>query len=184
MVTGGRPSRPVRYVALLRAVNVAKRSLSVEAMRSVFEGLGFEDVATYLQTGNVRFASKLAKDRASDAIESAILEEAGLHVRALLRTATELKEIVDANPLVTRASDPKTLHVTFFEGSVDGDLGLERTGFLPDEFAVFDREVYLFCPGGYGRTKLNNAFFERRSKMVATTRNWRTVSELSRMASA
>jgi hypothetical protein len=80
------------------------------------------------------------------------------------------------NPFAKDGREPTTLHVTFLAGSPDrsrvGDLDSRQSE--PDEFRVVGREVYLHCPGGYGRTKLTNAFFEKRLGVAATTRNWKT----------
>jgi uncharacterized protein (DUF1697 family) len=74
--------------------------------------------------------------------------------------------------------------VTFL--AVDGDparaAAIEAVGYEPDEFRLMGREVYLHCPEGYGRTKLNNAFWERRLRVAATTRNWNTVTTLLQLA--
>ena len=103
----------------------------------------------------------------------------------MLRTSTQLADVVGHNPLAAGGRDPAKLHVTFLASkpAVVPGGGPRHRAFLPDEFRVVGREVYVHCPAGYGRTKLNNAFFERALGVVATTRTWNTVTTLARMSS-
>ena len=82
--------------------------------------------------------------------------------------------------------DPAKLHVTFLGGNPDPDRVAHLAGkrFEPDELRVAGREVYLHCPSGYGRTKLQNDFLERQLAVAATTRNWKTVTALAELANA
>ena len=103
---------------------------------------------------------------------------------ALLRTSTQLADIVARNPLAGVVRDPAKLHVTFLaaEPAPARVAAINVEGFLPDELRVLEREVFLHCPAGYGRSKLNNTFFERKLGTVATTRNWNTVTTLARLS--
>jgi uncharacterized protein (DUF1697 family) len=169
-----------RFVALLRSVNVAGRSLGMARLRDVLSDAGFSDVTTYIQSGNVVFtsASRSASTAATRA-ESAIKEAFSVDVPVLVRTRSELQRVVDRQPFAKR-HDPKSLHVTFLTepAAAARVRAIDRTRYLPDEFDVDAREVYIACPSGYGRTKLNNTFFERALQTVATTRNWNTVQKL------
>ena len=103
----------------------------------------------------------------------------------LVRSAAELAGVVAGNPFVGRAGvDPRTLHVTFLADAPDPDrcTAIEPDAGGADAFEIVGREVYLHCPGGYGRSKLNNAFWERKLKVPATTRNWNSVTRLAAMA--
>jgi uncharacterized protein (DUF1697 family) len=95
-----------------------------------------------------------------------------------------LKSVV-AHQSLGRRHDAKSLHVTFLadKPAAARVRAVDSTRYLPDEFAVAGREVYLACPNGYGRTKLTNAFFERALHTVATTRNWNTVQKLLALVS-
>jgi uncharacterized protein (DUF1697 family) len=112
----------------------------------------------------------------------------GIDVTVLIRSAAYLLQIQKRNPLIARSDDPTKLHVTFLATEPDPDLvaklpdssdGSGSEG--ADELTVVGREVYLFCPGGYGNSKLNNTFFEKRLATRATTRNWRTIVKLVEM---
>jgi len=170
------------YVALLRGINVGGHTgVAMADVRRVFAGLGHAAVQTYLQSGNVVFAapgtdsSRLAAD-----VEARIARDLGQRVTVLVRASNELARIVAANPFLDRTADGTKLHVTFLADAPDREraAGLAAPAGESDELALDGREVYLHCPNGYGRTRLNNAYFERRLGVAATTRNWKTVTKL------
>jgi uncharacterized protein (DUF1697 family) len=163
-----------RRIALLRGVNVGGRKLPMAALREAFEQLGHADVRTYIQSGNVVFDATGSAARVRAAIEHAIDDAFGLDVTVLLRTPADLAKVVAQNPYGPDA------YVTFLDGAPDRKrvAALDPAPFAPDEFRVIGQEVYVRCPNGYGRTKINNTFFEKKLATRATTRNWRTVDTL------
>jgi uncharacterized protein (DUF1697 family) len=177
-----------KYVALLRGVNVAgTNKVKMDELRRLFADLGHTEVGTYLQSGNVVFAAAPAGTGRGDdrtglaaSIEKAITQRMGLTVTVLLRTRAELEKVLAANPYLDRENDPAKLPVTFLAEAPDAGRAAALS--VPaGETAVFtlvDQEVYLHCPDGYGRTKLNNAFLERKLGVAATTRNWKSVGAL------
>jgi uncharacterized protein (DUF1697 family) len=170
------------YVCLLRGVNVSgRRRVDMKSLRELFVGLGHRDVTTYVQSGNVVFTGRKASPATlARTIEKQIANDLDVDVTALVRTADELADVAGANPFLDAGADPASLHVTFLADKPDGARldSVDPSGFSPDEFHVRGREIYLRCPNGYGRTKLNNAFWERRAGVAATTRNWKTVTKL------
>ncbi len=98
----------------------------------------------------------------------------------LVRTKAQLRQIAAKNPFLRRGAQPATLYVTFLDRrpSAAAVTALAGKAGGPDEAVVRGREVYLWCPGGYGRTKLNNAFLEQQLDVRGTTRNWKTVTTL------
>ena len=118
-------------------------------------------------------------------IEEKIARMFKLKVTVLLRTPDELRQIIQDNPFIReKGIDAGKLHVTFLSG-VPTESGLKKVSGLmsgPDKFVIVNREVYLYCPNGYGGTKLSNDFFERKLAVAATTRNWKTVNALLNMA--
>jgi uncharacterized protein (DUF1697 family) len=168
-----------RYAALLRAVNVGGRTLPMAELRAVVADGPYRDVTTYIQSGNLVFSAADGDPAAVRADLEARLAEAFGPVAVLVRTADELAAVAGANPFVAEGADPKTLHVTLLAEPPDpGRLVEVVTLAGPDRWVLLDRQVYLCCPDGYGRTKLTNAFFERRLGVEATTRNWRTLLTL------
>ena len=166
------------YVALLRGINVGgARKVAMADLRDLFSRLGHADVQTYVQSGNVVFGT--ARTPVASAIERAIAHDLGQEVTVLLRSSVEMAAIVAGNPFADRA-DPKSLHATLLVRAPERDRVAEVAArdFGDEELQVEGTTVYLHLPHGYGRTRLNNAFFERRLAVPATTRNWRTVTTL------
>ena len=166
---------------MLRGINLgARNKIKMPDLRELLEELGAEDVSTYLQSGNVVFAGSLEPS----AIEAGIKRDLGLEIVVLIRTGAELGRLVARNPFARRASDLKQLHVTFLAESPGAarvkELDPERSP--PDEFHVAARDVYLYTPNGYGRSKLSNAYFEKKLGVAATSRNWNTVTNLAELA--
>jgi uncharacterized protein (DUF1697 family) len=179
--------RQQTWVALLRGINLrAHNRISMPNLRELFEELGYDDVATYLQSGNVLFRSTAPRPALTRAIEGEIRGRLGLDVNVLLRTKSELRTTVADNTFAEGQPDPKKLHVTFLAGPPERSktTALQKKQFEPDEFRVTRHAVYVHCPQGYGRSKLSNAFFEKQLGVVATTRNWRTVTALAELARA
>ena len=173
------------YAAFLRAINLGSHNkLPMPKLREIVEALPATDVATHVQSGNVVFRSSLrSAAKVEQALERALKKEAGLEVRVMVRTPAQLAKLVDGCPFASRCDDPTRLHVTFLDqrpekARVDA---IDPEGFLPDEWAVDGQDVYLFCPKGYGRSKLSNAYFEGKLKVAGTTRNWRTVTTLAEL---
>jgi len=173
------------YAAFLRAINLGSRNkLAMPKLREIVEGLPATDVSTHVQSGNVVFRSTLRSTaKVEQALEKALKKEAGLEVRVMVRTPAQLARLVDGCPFASRCDDPTKLHVTFLEEAPAKSKleAIDPEGFLPDEWAVEGQEVYLFCPEGYGRSKLSNAYFEGQLKLAGTTRNWRTVTTLAEL---
>jgi uncharacterized protein (DUF1697 family) len=178
------------YVALLRAINLGSRNkIAMPDLRKLFEeGLGADDVRTHVQSGNVVFRSSTSSpSELVAAIEERIAHDLDLDIKVLLRTAAEMAAIVVDSPFAGEAgADPTKVHVTFLAGEPGADrvAAIDPAKFAPDQFAVIGRDVHLHCPNGYGRSKLNNAFLEKKLAQVGTTRNWKTVTTLAEMPSA
>jgi uncharacterized protein (DUF1697 family) len=155
-------------------------------LRQEFGEMDFDDVQTYIQSGNVIFRSPRPAARLAAEIEARLQRTFAAGITVLLRTPDQLRSVVAHNPLVGSSKDESKLHVTFLAEAPASARGVSLDGasFLPDEFRILGREVYLHCPNGYGKTKLNNAFFERSLGVAATTRNWKTVTTLADMSAA
>jgi uncharacterized protein (DUF1697 family) len=176
-----------RYVALLRGINVTGHNkITMAELKQLFGTLGHTDVATYLQSGNVIFTTRSQKRAViGPNIEGQIKKDLGLDVRVLIRTPAELEKMIAGNPFARAKDAPKSLYVTFLAAPADKARASALDGFAapPDEFRVDGLHVYLRCPKGYGRSKLNNTFWERKLALDATTRNWNTVQACLELAS-
>lgn len=172
------------YVALLRAVNVGGTKVVMKELRALFVDLGYADATTYLQSGNVVFTGPADAEAAlASEIRERMAADLGVDAHILVRGHDHLATVVAGNPYLDRTDDPTKLHVTFLaEPSAEPDRLVVPPGETA-ELTLAGRDVYLYCPDGYGRTKLNNMYLERRLRVPATTRNWRTVTTLCEMTS-
>jgi len=174
------------YLALLRGINVSgHKMIRMDELKRVLGEWGLTGIRTYIQSGNLVFDSDNNDpiDLAAG-IAGKIFERFGFTVPVIIRTMEELENICRNNPLFDENQmNADKMHVTFLSEKPDRakENSLKENIFLPDEFVVKGKEVYLYCPNGYGRTKLTNQFFESKLKVTATTRNWRTVGELLRI---
>jgi uncharacterized protein (DUF1697 family) len=178
-------TRPERWVALLRGINVGGRTrVAMADLRLLFSDLGAEHVSTYVQSGNVVFRSARARGGLDRLLEDEIRGRLGLDLTVVLRSGAELARLVAASPFAREVPDTTKLHVTFLAEPPDRARAgaLEAARFEPDRFHLTPGAVYLHCPEGYGRSKLSNAFFEQQLGVRATTRNWRTVMTLAELA--
>ncbi len=174
------------YLALLRGINVSgQNTMRMPELQDSCASLGLGDVRTYLQSGNVIFsARRSAASRLATAIQAKILRDFGYEVPVLVMPRAELDLLVNSNPLRPQSgAEEKTFHATFLFAPVaqSGFQALELPAAAGETALLLGRTVLLHCPHGYGRTKLNNGYFERALGVVATTRNWRTVRALQQL---
>ncbi len=191
-VTGGRASggsETTTYVALLRGVNVGgHRLIKMPELKRLFETMGFGQVRTYIQSGNVIFTSadeplELLRQR----IEREIAARFGFPVTVVPRTAAELERVIADCPFAADAlAEGESLYVALLADapSPDGVERLRACDCGSDEARIAGREVYLLYRRSVRDTPLTNAFLERTLGVAATTRNWRTMQTLVGMASA
>ena len=149
----------------------------------MFESLDLSNVQTYVQSGNIIFDSdKHDKEFLRETIEAQIERNFGFSVPVLILTPADLQRIIESHPY--KKEEANRVLVTFLyetpEQSKWEQLRLHRD--KADQFTLGQQEIFLFCLGGYGRTKLSNNFFERKLGMTATTRNWKTINVLYKMA--
>ena len=174
------------YISMLRGINVSgKNMIRMAELTSLYQSLGFENVTTYLQSGNVVFDSD-APDTVelSARIEAEINRRMGYSIAVLVCTVDYVGDLFNANPFAgENVNDPTKLLITFLnQPPAEGRMSALK---VPDgETALFawgKQAIFLFCPDGYGRTKLSNTFFERKLAVSATTRNWNTIRALYKM---
>lgn len=173
------------FISMLRGINLgAKNRIAMPALKNLYETLDLANVVTYVQSGNVVFDSPQADEaQLADALTTVIQQTLGLDVPVLVRDRDCFERLIVGNPFVARDEDATKFHITFL-AELPAPALTEKLAVPPgctDEFVLEDRELYLFCPGGYGETKLSNSFFERKLKTIATTRNWKTVNALYEM---
>jgi len=169
------------FLSILRGINVGgQKKVPMAELKILYEELNFKNVKTFIQSGNVIFQTKNAKDL-SKRIEQKILNTYHFNVPVIIRTTEEMQNIINENQFHKEGNiNINKLHVTFLadypaQARIDE---IVKSNFEPDRFYIAGKEVYLYCPDGYGSTKLTTNFFESRLKVIASTRNWKTTNEL------
>jgi uncharacterized protein (DUF1697 family) len=174
-------------ISMLRGVNVGgQKILKMDALRTLYESLKFEDVTTFIQSGNVVFRTKerdLAK--ISRRIGNEIEKGFGFRPEVILRTTEEMRGVIARNPFAERKDvEPNKLLVWFLASAPDAEarkkvlaVKVER-----EELRMDERELYIYFPDGQGRSKLSLAAVDRALKVLSTGRNWNTVMKLMEMA--
>ncbi len=173
------------HVALLRGINVGKaRRVDMAALRALVEALGYRDVRTLLNSGNVVFtAPGVAPAEAAVGIERAVAERTGVAARVLVVPAEALARAVAANPLAAVATDP----ARYFVGFVGDPSELRRLSPLterdwsPERLVVGEQVAYLWCPDGFSTSRLVEAV-TRALEGGVTMRNWTTTTKLQALA--
>ena len=171
----------MRYVGLLRAVNVGQRQVPMARLRTLLEALGFSDVQTLMASGNVVFTADRTDVAALETELAAAIEgEFGFPVPVLIRTAEDLDRVIAENPFPEALEvEPKFLHVAFASAEVPAEAyrDIDRSVFEPDDFAVGTHEVYVWYADGAGRSKLA-IDVPATTGIAFTARNWNTVLKL------
>ncbi len=176
------------YISILRGINVGgAKKILMSDLKKIYEGLGFKKVTTYIQSGNVIFQSEnhINDEEAANMVEKALFRKYGFEVPVLMRTTEEIHNTLKNNPLLRDKNfDIDKMHVTFLAEQPQKEYleAIRKYNYSPERFEIVGKDVFLYCPNGYGTTKLSNSFFEYRLKVSATTRNWRTVNTLAGIA--
>ena len=171
------------FIAILRGINVSgQKKIKMAELRQLLSNKGLADVQTYIQSGNIVFNSEIEENQLADIVRSCILDHFGFEVPTLIVPASKLNLIIAENPL--HNIDINKLHVTFLTELPEKQLvdALPLSPNPNEEYRIVGDVIYVYCPDGYGRTKINNMFFERKLKGIATTRNWKTCLKLREMA--
>jgi uncharacterized protein (DUF1697 family) len=169
------------FLSLLRGINVGGRKVPMADLRLLYAELGFKNITTYIQSGNVISESKTAGFALEKKIEKKLKGKFGFDVSVITRTKEELNAIIKNNPFIKEKNIAlEKLYVIFLNEIPDPVLkkNLIESDLGPERFVIIDKTIYLYCPVGYGEAKLNNNFFEKKLKVIATTRNWKTTNIL------
>jgi uncharacterized protein (DUF1697 family) len=174
------------YVALLRGINVGgNKRIAMADLRKLLEDLDYDNVRTYLQSGNAVFSSrgrsltKLERD-----ITARIQRDLGLDVAVLVRSGRDMQAVVRSNPYTAELTDPTKLLVAFLsaEPAKERMADIDPESFLPERFEVFGKHIYLWCPHGQAGSTMLGSFGDRQLGVTVTIRNWRTVENLAELA--
>jgi uncharacterized protein (DUF1697 family) len=174
------------YISMLRGINVgAHKRIKMEQLRISFEGLGFEQVRTYIQSGNVIFkTAKVSEPVLTRRIEKKLLEDFGFPVSVISRTAGEMAKAVQNNPFLKASGiDAEKLHVAFLSEvpALSALQKCEPLAIAPDQAYCSGTELYLYLPNGVSGSGLMKSSLDRTLAVMTTMRNWRTVNAIHQM---
>ncbi|MEO6902005.1 MAG: DUF1697 domain-containing protein [Bacteroidia bacterium] len=177
----------ITYISILRGINVSgHRMIKMQALKELLSSLGFQNIQTYIQSGNIVFQyKKTDHQKLEKKIANAIIDKFTFDVPVIVMELCEFQQIIVGNPFVKdKTKDLAYLHVTFLAGKPDlKSFNKIKEGFYqPDEFYFVSKAIYLYCPTSYSNSKLTNGFFEKKLKITATTRNWKTINEIQNLA--
>jgi len=174
-------------ISLLRGVNLGgHRKVKMDDLRALYVSLGFQDVQTYINSGNVIFRTA-GRDlaRLRNQIEDAIERACGFRSDVILRTPADLRGVIARNPFAARAGmDPSRLAIHFL-AAAPGAAAREQVLAIkgnPEELHIDGRELYIYYPNGMARPKLSLPLVEKTLQTSGTSRNWNTVRKLLEMA--
>jgi uncharacterized protein (DUF1697 family) len=171
-------------IGLLRAVNVGGRKLTSAQLRGVATGLGYREVATYVNSGNVVLVAPHGAPRVADLLSAALTAEAGFDVPVVTRTAEQWDGVVAALPFADEArDDPSHLVVVAWDGTpAAGAASIDLSRYGNERLEWRGTELYAYYPDGIGRSKLTLPVLEKAAGRVGTARNWNTVLALAKLA--
>ncbi len=170
-------------IAILRGINVSgQKKINMAELRQLLSGAGLEELETYIQSGNIVFKANQTPDKLEEVIRESIMGHFGFEVPTLAMPAEAMDMVIKENPF--KDKELSKLHVTFLATHPDSQLveSLPASSNTDEAYRIIEKVIYVYCPDGYGRTKINNMFFERKLKTTATTRNWKTCLTLWKMA--
>lgn len=163
-----------KYIVLLRGINVSgKNKLPMKDLRELLNSSGFQNVQTYIQSGNIVLDSDQSAKEVEEGITKSIKAQFGYDVPAFAYTVGDWKQILKDCPY---EEGEKKIYFTFLD-RIPEMTEIEIKKAETDEFTIANNMVYLFCLS-YGKTKLSNNLFENKLKVNATSRNFRTVNKL------
>ena len=174
-----------RLIVLLRGVNLASRNrIAMGDLRDALDEAGFDDVSTYVQSGNVVLTSKASAKRVGADVQRLLADRFDLDVAVVVRTHAELAAVVKRNPFGKVAKNPKLYQVTFLEQAPAADIvrKLEAAAAGKEQVTHIGRELYAWHPDGVGRSKLATLMAGKGLGVTGTARNWTTVTKLLELA--
>jgi uncharacterized protein (DUF1697 family) len=176
------------YISFLRGVNMTgHNSIKMTDLSSLYKDLGFIDAETYIQSGNVIFSGidESGLQDIAQKIEKAIYERFTHTIPVMIRTVEEVRSILSVNPFLAEENfEPSKMAVIFLceKATEDQKLKVVNIDYPPDKFRISGKEIFIYCPNGFGRTKLYTNFFEKKMGVTGTARNMKTITTLLQIA--
>jgi uncharacterized protein (DUF1697 family) len=170
------------YISILRGINVSgQKKIKMTDLKALYEKLGFTDVQTYIQSGNIVFKTKETEaNKLEQLIFDAIQQQYNFEVPNLILTPQEIEEAIANSPF----KDTEKVYFTFLAEipQQENIKKLKTYSFEEEYYELIGKVIYSHFPNGAGRAKMNNNFFENKLKVMATSRNLNTTQKLLEMA--
>ena len=158
--------------------------MKMSDLKAAFEECGFENVATYINSGNLAFdAKKTGEEKLVQRIEACVEARFGKRVDVMVREQKEIERIVVNNPFDGQYESHKHMHVLFLREPMplEKERLLQESALPGEKYEVRDREIYNLLPNGVAGSLLTKGFFEKKPRVSYTGRNWRTVEKLAEL---
>jgi uncharacterized protein (DUF1697 family) len=178
-------AKPSRYIVLLRGINVGGHArIAMADLRAMLTDLGYDDVATVLQSGNAVVTANASAARIATDVSARLHADTKLAVTCVVRTVDEMRTALDRDPYEGHANDPAKYVIGFMDRApTEAKVArMDPASFAPDEFRIIGREAYIWCPDGLRDTKLTAPNFERKLGVSMTVRNWNTCQKVFALA--
>ncbi len=176
------------FIALLRGINVGgNNKIPMTRLREMGEELGWQNVQTYIQSGNVVLRAKGTPAKVEQQLEDAIKEEVGLSISVIVRDATAWATYAKKNPFPNEAaSTPNFLHLCLSKSKPNKDAVklLQEKAAAGEQIKFVGDALYIHFAGGVGKSKLTPTILDRAVGSPVTARNWRTVLKLAELSAA
>jgi uncharacterized protein (DUF1697 family) len=170
----------MKYACIIRGINVSgKNKVNMKELKTSLDKAGFDDVETYIQSGNFVFSFGRIKLEDVDSIITTILnKEFNVEAPIIILNQDYLKKVLEKNPF--KSKEITHLAIAFLQDEPESKV-FPELDYKNDEFAFGEKCVYLYCPDGFGRSKVTNNFIEAKTKVSATSRNMKTSLKLLEM---
>jgi uncharacterized protein (DUF1697 family) len=172
-------SKLTTYLVLFRGINVGgKNKVPMAELKALLTELGFQDVRTYIQSGNAIVSTRLRQAALEKLVRDVIAREFGGDIAVLARPLDYFEAALARNPF--RKADPGKMYYTLLAQAPPQQLLADflAPGHAPDRIEVIDDMAYVLCATKYSDLKINNNFIERKLKLAATTRVHNTITKL------
>ena len=176
----------MKHLALLRGINVSGHNMiKMDALKSMLEKIGFHNIETYIQSGNVFLESEDENAQSVGfTIKQEIVKQLGFDVPTIVINKSDLEKCLTNNPFFKEKDlDTKKLYVAFISKELNNNAlnDLKISQFKPDEAFIDGNRIYMKLETGAGNTKLTQKYIEKKLSVTATSRNWNTVNKLLEM---
>jgi len=161
-------------------------SIKMTGLSLLYSDLGFTCIQTYIQSGNVLFSAKNESpvSEIEQRIEMEILSKFNFIIPTMVRTTKEVTQLLTRNPFLNEENFDDAKMAVIFLHKAPSDSQINKViniNYPPDKFRISGREIFIYCPNGFGKTKIYTNFFEKKMGVTGTARNWKTIKAIVQM---